>query len=84
MVPISEPTDGAARILLCCPIPSPIQTRTHTHTHLCAAPIINILRVGGSGEWVMGIEEGTFWDEHWVLYGNRFDNKFHILKIKKK
>ena len=28
----------------------------------------------------MGIGEGTFWDEHWVLYGNQFDNKFHILK----
>ena len=28
----------------------------------------------------MGIEEGIFWDEHWVLYGNQFDNKFHILK----
>ena len=28
----------------------------------------------------MGIEEGTFWDEHWVLYGNQSDNKFHILK----
>ena len=28
----------------------------------------------------MGIEEGTFWDEHWVLYGNQFNNKFHILK----
>ena len=26
----------------------------------------------------MGIEEGTSWDEHWVLYGNPFDNKFHI------
>ena len=26
----------------------------------------------------MGIEEGTCWDEHWVLYGNQFDNKFHI------
>ena len=26
----------------------------------------------------MGIEEGTFWDEHWVLYGNQFVNKFHI------
>ena len=25
--------------------------------------------VGGRlGKWVMGIEEGTFWDEHWVLY----------------
>ena len=27
---------------------------------------------------MMGIEEGTCWDEHWVLYGNQFDNKFHI------
>ena len=31
----------------------------------------------------MDIEEGTFWDEHWVMYGNQFDNKFHILKKKK-
>ena len=23
----------------------------------------------------MGIEEGTCWDEHWLLYGNQFDNK---------
>ena len=38
--------------------------------------------VGGSGEWVMGIEEGTCWDEHWVLYGNQFDKKFHIEKNK--
>ena len=29
---------------------------------------------------MMGIEEGTFWDEHWVLYGNQFVNKFHIKK----
>ena len=29
---------------------------------------------------VMGIEEGTCWDEHWVLYGKQFDNKFHIKK----
>ena len=21
-----------------------------------------------SGKWVMGMEEGTRWDEHWVLY----------------
>ena len=34
-------------------------------------------------EWVMGIEEGTRWDEHWVLYGNQFDNKLHK-KLKKK
>ena len=30
----------------------------------------------------MGIEEGTFWDEHWVLYGNQFVNKLHIKKKK--
>ena len=45
----------------------------------------NKLRVvgGWEGGWVMGIEEGTFWDEHWVLYGNQCDNKLHILKKKK-
>ena len=32
----------------------------------------------------MGIEEGTCWDEHWVLYGNQFDNKFHNKKKRKK
>ena len=32
----------------------------------------------------MGIEEGTYWDEHWILYGNQFDNKFHIRKNKTK
>ena len=31
---------------------------------------------------MMGMEEGTFWDEHWVLYGNQFNNKLHILKKK--
>ena len=31
----------------------------------------------------MGFEVGTFWDEHWVLYGNQSDNKLHILKKKK-
>ena len=24
--------------------------------------------VGERGKWVMGIEKGTCWDEHWVLY----------------
>ena len=38
---------------------------------------------GEGGKWVMGIEEGTCRDEHWVLYGNQFDNKFHIKKKKK-
>ena len=28
------------------------------------------------------IAKFIFWDEHWVLYGNEFDNKFHILKKK--
>ena len=41
----------------------------------------NKLRVEGGveerGKWVMGIEEGTCWDEHWVLYGNQFDNKLY-------
>ena len=25
-------------------------------------------RVGGQGKWVMGIEKGSCWDEHWVLH----------------
>ena len=25
-------------------------------------------RLGRQGKWVMGLEEGTCWDEHWVLY----------------
>ena len=39
---------------------------------------------GGEGKWMMDIEEGIGWDEHWVLYVNQFDNKFHIKKKKKK
>ena len=31
---------------------------------------------------MMGTEEGTCWDEHWVLYGNQLDHKFHIKKRK--
>ena len=38
--------------------------------------------VGRLGGWVMGIAEGNFWDEHWVLYGNQLDNKFDIKKKK--
>ena len=38
--------------------------------------------MGERGKWVMGIEEGTCLDEHWVLNGNQFDNKFHIKKKK--
>ena len=36
--------------------------------------------MGGRGKWVMGTEEGTCWDEHWVLYRSQFDNKFHDKK----
>ena len=38
--------------------------------------------MGGAeeGKWVMGTEEGTCWDEHWVLYGNQFDNKLYLKK----
>ena len=28
----------------------------------------------------MGREEGTCWDEHWVLYGNQFGNKLYLKK----
>ena len=38
--------------------------------------------MGGTGKWVMDIEEGTSWEEHWVLYGNQYDNKSHIKKDK--
>ena len=37
-------------------------------------------RVGERGKWVMGIKEGTCWDEHCVFYGNQFDNKLYIKK----
>ena len=33
---------------------------------------------------MMGIEEGTCWGEHWVLYGRQFDNKFRIKTKTKK
>ena len=36
---------------------------------------------GGEGKWVMGIEEGTCWDEHCVLYIGQFDNKLYFKKI---
>ena len=26
--------------------------------------------MGGWAKWVMGIKEGTWWDEHWVLHGS--------------
>ena len=45
----------------------------------------NKLRVDGGGrvggKWVMDIEEGTCWDEHWVLYGNQLDNKLYLIYI---
>ena len=42
----------------------------------------NKLRVDERWEgegWVMGIEEGTCWDEHWVSYGNQLDNKLYLI-----
>ena len=36
--------------------------------------------VGKRGKWVMGIEEGACWDEHWVLYVSQCDNKLYTLK----
>ena len=36
--------------------------------------------MGERGKWVVGIEEGTCWDEHWVLYGNQFVNKLYLKK----
>ena len=50
----------------------------------------NKLRVDGGrgagerGKWVMGIEEGTCWDEHWVLYVSQFDNKLYLKQNKNK
>ena len=35
---------------------------------------------GERGKQVMGREEGTCWDEHWVLYGKQFDNKLYFKK----
>ena len=44
----------------------------------------NKLRVDGGwgrgAKWMMGIGEGTCWDEHWVLYGSQFDNTLYFLK----
>ena len=34
--------------------------------------------MGERGKWVMGIEEGLCWDEHWVLYASQFDNKLYF------
>ena len=36
--------------------------------------------VGERGKWVMGIQEGACWDEHWVLYGRQFNNKLYLKK----
>ena len=45
-------------------------------------PMLGEIRVGLKMAWEHHVEEGTFWDEHWVLYGNQYDNKLHILKKK--
>ena len=44
----------------------------------------NKLKVdGGEGKWVMRIEEGTCWDEHWMLYVSQFHNKLYSYKKKR-
>ena len=35
---------------------------------------------GERGGWVMGIEEGTRWDEQWVLYVSQFNNELYLKK----
>ena len=35
--------------------------------------------MGERGKWVMGIEEGTCWEEHWLLYGNQFDDEIYFI-----
>ena len=35
------------------------------------------------GKQVLGIEEGTCWDEHWVLYVSQFDNTFVLFQATK-
>ena len=35
---------------------------------------------GREGKWVMDIEEGTCWDEHWVLYVSQFDKNTIFIK----
>ena len=37
--------------------------------------------VGETGKWVMGTEEGTCWDEPWLLYGSQFNNKLHLKSL---
>ena len=36
---------------------------------------------GGEGKWVMGIEEGTCWDEYWVFYVSQFDKLYFQKRI---
>ena len=44
----------------------------------------NKLRVGGGagerGKWVLGTEEGSCWDEHWVLDGDQLDNELYLIE----
>ena len=49
----------------------------------CASQLLTLTQNQSTerGKWVMGIEEGTYWDEHWVLYGNQFDKKLYLKSL---
>ena len=48
----------------------------------CLIRSVTSLEVGQRGKWVMGIEEGTCWDERWESYGSQSDNKLCLKKKK--
>ena len=50
------------------------------HTYSCSLARAGDVLKSAAAKRVMGIEQGTCWDEHRVLYGNQFDNKFYIKK----
>ena len=47
------------------------------HKRLLNTETKGVWGLGEMGRWVTGMEEGTYWDEHWVLYVNQFDNKLY-------
>ena len=63
-------------------ISQPEKDRYHVFTHMWILRNITADHGKVEGEGKKKVEEGTCWDEHWVLYGNQFDNKLHILTKK--
>lgn len=51
------------------------------HTYSCSLARAGDVLKSAAAKRVMGIEQGTCWDEHRVLYGNQSDNKFHVKKF---